>query len=152
MVLPVQLKAGLPESLTVDAEVAHALRVRGGEVSWVFAPELDEILQRSPGVQARTRGLPVQIFLQAEVERVGDPLFGNLVRLAALTGADVALIPVELAYSDTGSFRIGAALIATRTGRVSWYGVLEGAQGDLENPGTLASVAETLARALLPFG
>ena len=152
MVLPVQLKTGVPGGVLADSELAHALRTRSEGVSWVFPDEMDEILARSPGVSARIRGLPVQMFLQAEVDRVGDPLFGHLVRMAALTGADVALIPVELKYGEGEAFLLSAALIRIRTGHVAWYGVSEGDPGDPEHPATLASVAEMFARALLPFG
>jgi hypothetical protein len=152
MVLPVQLQSGVPQGLPADLELAHALRTRGEGVSWVFPPEIDEILGRSPGVSAQTRGLPVQMFLQAEVNRVGDPLFGQLLRMAGLTGADVALIPVELKYGPDGFFSIAVALIGTRTGRVSWYGVVGGNPGGVDDPAALASAADRLARALLPFG
>ena len=151
MVLPIQLKAGVPQGLSPDLEIAYALRTRGEGVTWTFPPELEDVLQRSPSVRAQTRGLPVQTFLQAEVNRVGDPLFGNLVRLSGLTGADVAILPVELKWGESGSYQLSAALIGIRTGRVSWYGVLEGSQGEAEDPATLASVTELLARALLPF-
>ena len=152
MVLPFQLTPGVSRGVLADPELAHALRTRGEGVKWVFPPEMDEILERSPGVPTQIRGLPVHIFLQAEVDRVGDPLFGQLLRLAGLTGADVALIPVELKHGEGGGYVMSAALIAIRTGRVSWYGVVEGAAGEAENPATLASAAETLARAILPFG
>ena len=152
MVFPVQLKAGVPQGVLPDPELAHALRARGEGVTWFFPPEMEDLLERSPSVRAQISGLPVQVFLQAEVNRVGESLFGPIVRLAGLTGADVALIPVELKYGEDGTYVISAALIATRTGRVSWYGVLEGDPGEAQNPGTLASVAERLARALLPFG
>ncbi len=152
MVLPVQLQSGVPRGLLVDPELAHAFRTRGEGVRWVFPPEIDGILDRSPGVQAETRGLPIHMFLQAEVNRIGDPLFGHLLRLAGLTGADVALIPVELKYGTGGSYTLSAALIGTRTGRVSWYGVIEGSPGMAEDPAALASVADLLARAVLPHG
>lgn len=152
IVLPVQLKTGLPQDLQADPEMAHALRSRGAGVEWTFPPELDELLQRSPGVRVPIRALPVHVFLQAEVNRVGDPLFGHLVRLGGITGADVALIPVELRYGDGGAFVLAAALVGIRTGRVAWYGVVEGAPGGVSDPAALASVTENLARTLLPFG
>jgi len=152
MVLPVQVKTGVPQGVLVDSELAHALRTRGEGVTWVFPPEMDGILERSPGVPTQIRGLPVHMFLQAEVNRVGDPLFGHLFRLAGLTGADVALIPVELKYGEGGAYLMSVALIGTRMGRVSWYGVIEGGVGEAQSPASLASVAEMLARALLPFG
>ena len=152
MVLPVQVKTGVPQGLSPDLEIAYALRTRGEGVTWTFPPEIEEVLRRSPGVRAQIRGLPVQTFIQAEVNRVGEPLFGNLVRLSGLTGADVAILPVELKWGESGTYQLSAALIGIRTGRVSWYGVLESSQGEVGDPATLASVTELLARALFPFG
>ena len=152
MVLPVQLRSGVPQGLEADPELAFALRNRGEGVTWVFPPEMDRILERSPWVPVQIRGLPVQIFLQAEVNRVGEPLFGYLLRLAGMTGADVALIPVQLKYAESGAYVVSAALINNRTGRVIWYGVVEGTAGGAQNLASLASVAEVLAKALLPFG
>ncbi len=152
MVLPVQLKNSVPPGVLADEELAHALRSRGEGVTWIFPPALEQALERSPGVRARIFGLPVQVFDQAEVNRVGDPLFGDLLRLSTMTGADVALIPTKLEYAETGAFILGAAVITARSGRVSWYGVMEGTAGDAEDPAVLASVADLLARTLLPFG
>ncbi len=115
MVLPFQLSPGVSQGVLADPELAHALRTRGEGVKWVFPPEMDEILERSPGVPTQIRGLPVHIFLQAEVDRVGDPLFGQLLRLGGLTGADVALIPVELKHGEGGGYLMSAALIVIRT-------------------------------------
>ena len=152
MVLPVQLRTAVPSGVLADEELAHALQSRGEGVAWVFPPELDHALERSPGLSARIRGLPVQVFDQAQVDRIGDPLFGNLVRLGSVTGADVALIPVGLEYGEDGAYLLRAALVGVGTGRVSWFGVVEGEPGEARNPATLASVTEKLARTLLPFG
>ena len=83
---------------------------------------------------------------------MGDPLFGHLLRLGGVTGADVALIPVELKYGEGGAYNLAVALVGTRTGRVNWFGVVEGQGGDAGSPATMASIAEVLARTLLPFG
>jgi hypothetical protein len=152
LVYPVQLLTAVPSGTSVDAELAHAFRTRGPGIAWVFPSQAEEALRRSPGLRARTRGLPVRVFLQAEVQRIGDPLFGEVARLATLTGADVALIPVELAYGEEGFYRLSAALIRVETGHVLWFGMLQGTEGAPESPAALASVAETLARALLPMG
>ena len=152
MVLPVQQKYGVPEELTVDPELAYALRARGRAVTWVFPPEIDEILQRSPGVRVQTHGLPVQVFKQAEVNRIGEPLFGIMLRLGGLTGADIALIPVELRYGEDGAYILSVALLGVRTGRVSFYGVMEGMEGEADDPAALASLTEAVARTILPLG
>ena len=152
MVLPVQLQTSVPQGVEPDPELAHALRSRGAAVSWVLPPELEDALERSPSVRAQLRNLPVRVFLQAEVNRIGDPLFGNLIRLGGLTGADVALIPVELRFGDPGRYELGAALIGIRSGRVLWYGIVEGDPGEAEDPAALASVADVLAKVILPLG
>ncbi len=152
LVLPVQIREGVPPEVTVDEELAFALRNRGREVLWAFPPDVEGALRRSPGLPARLRDLPVGIFLQVEVERVGDPLYGDIRRVAALTGADVAILPIQLRYHEEGVYRITAAVLSVRTGRVAWFGVIQGGKGGAGEAATLASMAEALALALLPLG
>lgn len=152
MVLPIQQRVGVPAGLTADSELAHALGARGNSVSWVFPPELDEVIQRSPGVRVQAHGLPVQVFRQAEVNRIGDPLYGILLRLGGMTGADVALIPVELRYGPEETYILSLALVGVRTGRVTYFGVMEGMAGAPNDPAVLASMAEVVARTILPLG
>jgi hypothetical protein len=96
--------------------------------------------------------LPVDVFMRVEVERIGDPLYGDVRRLAALAGAEVALLPVELRYGEDGAYRLTAALVGVNTGRVAWLGVIQGSKGVPEDPSTLASVADALALAIVPVG
>ena len=151
MVLPVQLRSMVPAGVTIDEEIAYALNAREGErVSWVFPPEVEGILRRSPGVQANLYSLPVEIFLQAEVNRIGDPLYGEIRRMTTLVGADFAIIPVQLEYSAEGRYVLVAALLNPVTGRVLWFGSVQGDPGAADAPETLASVTGALARTLLP--
>lgn len=150
MVLPVQAASGFTGD--ADAELAFGLQARGGSVQWVFPPQLQQAMDRSPGLQLQIRGLSVGQFEVAEVERVGDPLYGNLLRMSSLVNADVALIPIR-AWVFPGvegpRVRISAALIQIRTGRVYWFAVEEGDVRDPSDPGALASAVESLARSLL---
>ena len=105
------------------------------------------------------------VFLQAEVSRVGDPLFGYLRRMGALMSSDFALIPVLARYrpespggagvanapSRPPAIEIAATLIAIRTGQVLWFGMVEGAPGAANDARTLATAADALSRRLLPF-
>ena len=102
VVLPVQQNAGVAGD--VDAEMAFGLQGRTREVTWIFGAEVEEVLARSPSISARTRGLPVGHFLQAEVQRVGDPLFGDFRRISALLDAGAILLPVQVAM---GTAEIG---------------------------------------------
>lgn len=152
MVLPVQSEAGVTGD--VDAELAFAIRAVEGDVTWVFPPRLEAALERSPGLDARTTGLPVARFLRTEVERVGDPLYGYLRRLAAVVNADVALIPVQVApgppdENGLTALEASVAMISVRSGRVLWFGVVDGDVGELGSPEVLASAMERLARRLL---
>jgi hypothetical protein len=154
LLLPVQQNLAVPGD--PDAELAYGLRERGRGILWVSAAEVEEMLARSPAMQARTRGLPVGIFLQAEVERVGDPLYGELRRTASLVDAAVAFIPVqaslEAAPGGDPRVRFQAALVDVRTGRVLWYGVLEGGAFPARDPRGLASAVDEVARALIWYG
>ena len=152
MVFPVQQLAGVPAQL--DDELMFALRSRAGEVQWVPPTELDRALDRSPSLQSRTRGLAVGQFLQAEVLRVGDPLFGDLYRLAALVDGEAALLPVraELVRNPGETdprVRVTMALVDVRSGRVAWFGVLEGDPHPVDDPRLLASAADAVSRTLL---
>ena len=129
MVLPVQQNRGVRGD--PDAEFAFGLQERDVDVMWIWPAEIEEILSRSPAVQATTRGLPVSQFLTAEVRRVGDPLYGELRRLAALVDANAVLIPVQAsleAEPEAGPDHpvLDGAGIEARTGRVLWFSVLDG--------------------------
>lgn len=152
MVLPVQQVLGVPGD--VDAELLFGLRTRAEDVTWVAAEELDRALERSPSLQARTRGLPVGQFLAAEVLRIGDPLFGELYRLSVLVGAQAAVLPIRAELvRDPGDadprLRLTAALIETRSGIVGWFAILEGDPYPPDDPRLLASAVDQVSRTLL---
>ena len=152
MVLPVQAEAGVLGD--VDAELRFALEARGEGIDWVFRDRLDSALERAPALQTRTTGLPVSMFMSREVQRVGDPLYGEIRRLASLVDAEVALIPVQVlpgAADEAGHWplQVAVALLLVRSGHVLWFGVEEGSPGEPGSPGVLASAMESLARRLL---
>ncbi len=154
ILLPVQQVLGVPGD--ASAELSFALGDRGRDVEWIPWTEVDAALARSPGVDTRTQQLSVGLFGQAQVERVGDPLFGQLRRMAGLVDADLVLLPLSVTWEvnpaiidATPRVRFTVALIAPRTGRVMWYGVEEGDDHPRDDPRALASAAERLARSLL---
>lgn len=151
MVLPVQENLGVPGDL--DAEVAFGLTGRGRGVTWILPPELQRVVDRAPGSNLRIRSLPVGAFTMAEVRRVGDPLYGDLRRLAEVVDAAVALIPVRAWTSNAAegdpTVRLSTSLVDVRTGRVLWFGVTEGRPHPLGDPRALASVVDRMARTLL---
>ena len=93
MVLPVQQVLGVMGD--PNAEIAFGLGERNAEITWILPSEVEEALRRSPGIRADTRRLPVGQFLSAEVQRIGDPLYGELRRLSSLVEAEAVLIPVQ---------------------------------------------------------
>lgn len=149
LLLPPQLiQGGHPE---VEAELVWALTSRSPEVQWV-GPDALRHRARESALRVNPDALAVERFLVAEVQRVGDPLFGDLYRLAAVENALWALVPVLVRERalDNGNHvvEVGAALIQPRSGRVQWYGIVEGTpapQGDRQ--ATLSAV-EALARRL----
>lgn len=151
MVLPVQRVVGVAGD--ADAELAFALAGHGPDVQWVLPARVDEALARSPGIDARTRGLPVDQFLAAEVRRVGDPLYGQIRRMAALVDADLALLPVMAAgvrtEEGTVGIRVHTALLDVRTGRVAWFSVAQGDALEAGAPAALASAMDRVAGGLV---
>ena len=146
LVLPVQLQPNVPEGVMPDAELAFALQSQADAVEWVFPSDVQRMLDRSPGTRVEMKNLPVTMFLEAQVDRIGDPLFGDLRRASALVGADIALIPVEVRYGVDGTYIVSTAILSVRTGRVFWFGVVQGEAGGPEEPQTLASALDVLAR------
>lgn len=153
LVLPVQegTLAGEP----LDREIAFALRSRGGDrVTWRDTSDLDGITAGAGAMSVDPFGLDVGTFHRGEVERVGDPLYGEQYRLAAFTGADLVLLPIEAHTREQEggdpSVVLNAALLEPRSGRVLWQGILEGASAPEGSPAAAASAAERLAARLLP--
>lgn len=151
MVMPLQRKAGLRDDL--DPEIAFALRARGAGVDWIMADELARTLARSPGLDVPLSALPVGMFLTREVNRIGDPLYGHLLRAAAVTNAQVALIPVEarrrVEPDGSSVIEVVATLLDVRRGRVIWFGVVEGQPGTAGDFQIVASAVDALASMLL---
>jgi hypothetical protein len=151
LILPVQQNFGVRGDL--DAELAYGLRERGRDVAWIATAEVEEVLARSPALQTRTRGLPVGLFVQAEVQRIGDPLFGELRRIAALVDAQAVVLPVQAtlasAPGEDPRIRLWTALVDVRSGRVPWFAVLEGGAFPAGDPRALVSAVDEVARSLL---
>ena len=155
MVFPVQIRTGALDG--ADPEIAFAFRERSDEVDWVFPDELEAALARAPGVQSTVTGLPVGMFLRREVQRVGDPLYGQLRRLGEMTRADVAFIPVAVRAGADGAeggpaVEIVSTILDVRTGRVVWFGVVGGSPGPATDFASIASAVEELAATLLWYG
>lgn len=152
MVLPAQAVEGVGGD--PDAELAFALQSRMDGVEWVMPEALRSAVEASPSLDVRLEGLPVGMFLRAEVERVGDPLFGILRRLGALTGGGAALIPIQVGYRPAaagdgeGAVQVTAAVLDVRSGYVLWFGVEEGAPGGANEVAAVASALDALVRRL----
>ncbi|MBT4912888.1 MAG: hypothetical protein P8L30_03960 [Longimicrobiales bacterium] len=151
IVLPVQQNLGVAGD--IDAEMAFGLQDKTREVTWILDAEVQEILRRSPGISAGTRGLPVGHFLLAEVQRVGEPLYGNFRRMSALVDAGMILLPVQAVVSavegEDPRVELAVALIDSRTGRVEWFAIVEGGAFPAGDPRGIASAVDALARRLL---
>ncbi len=151
MVLPLQRRTGLRDDL--DPEIAYALQARGAGPNWIMPDDLARALARSPGLDVPLMALPVGIFLTREVNRIGDPLYGYLLRAAAVTNAQVALIPVEarrrIELDGSSVVELVATLLDVRKGRVIWFGVVEGRPGTAGDFQIVASAADALASMLL---
>ena len=161
MVLPVQVVDGVPGP--IDPELEFALNEHGEGIEWIFPAQLQRQVDRTPALDMRLGDLPVGTFFRAEMERIGDPLFGHIRRLAGLTGAEMAIIPLRVRYRgpiEPGpemepedpeiepqgpAIEIMATVLDAVSGRVFWTGVVEGDEGQADHPATLASAADSFA-------
>lgn len=136
----------------LDREITFWLGERAPRVNWVFPDELERILARTPSLEIDLHALAVSAFHRAQVRNIGDPLFGNLNALGALTNARAALVPVAAAWvpdgQGSGRVEVSLALIDNRTGRVIWFGVAAGEPAPEGSREAAASAAEALAALL----
>ena len=152
MVFPVQLQTGVLGDAGPGDHFRASDQEPGSRLD--FPDELEAVVTRSPSVDTAVRGLPVGVFLSAEVDRIGDPLFGQLLRLGALTNSDIALIPVAIGsgaqgVGGTSVVEIAATIVNVRTGQVIWFGVVGGRPGLIGDFALVASAVEELAETLL---
>lgn len=145
----------------LDAEIEYWLSDRGPRVDWTFPAEIRAALERNAMLQIDIDALAVSSFHRAQVVNIGDPLLGDLRRLAAVMDARWAIVPVAVAFvpqtaqaaqaaQPTGRVEAAVALIDTFGGRVLWYGIMAGESGAQATTEVVASAAREIARTLLP--
>ncbi len=160
LVLPAQPAPGVPRNARtgevvpgLDAELAYWLDDLGPRVNWKFPPEIRASLERNAMLNIDIDALAVGSFHVAQVKNIGDPLLGDLRRLAALLDARWALVPVAVAYvprDEGGRAEAALALIDTYGGQVLWYAVMAGEPGREGSGDVAASLARSIAQILLP--
>lgn len=160
LVLPAQPAPGVPRNARTgevvpgfDAELAYWLEDQGPRVDWTFPPEIRAALERNAMLGIDVDALAVGSFHVAQVKNIGDPLLGDLRRLAALLDARWALVPVAVGYvprAEGGRAEAAIALIDTYGGRVLWYAVMGGEPAAEGSSDAAASVARSIAHTLLP--
>lgn len=147
MVLPVQSQPGLSadHAADVDAEIAFWAADAARDQPWSFPADLDALVEREPALGLRTRDLAISALLDEERGHIADPLLGDLRRLGAVAGRDLALVPARLLppADPAGGLRLDLALVNTVGGAVLWRGRIEGVAGE----GTSAEAV--LARAFV---
>ncbi|MEX2281681.1 MAG: hypothetical protein WEE89_04235 [Gemmatimonadota bacterium] len=110
----------------LDAELAYWLKDRAANVKWVMPDAIDRMLARSPALDIKPRSLDIAVFRHTQVKRIGDPLFGDLKRLASVLNARYALVPIAAENKPGTGIEVAFALIDTTFGDVVWFGVLAG--------------------------
>jgi hypothetical protein len=148
---PVPLPPGLRAAL--EAELAYWLPERAARSRWLLPEAIERAVARSPLLDVRVRELTVRDFQRARLESIGDPLYGELRRVAVLMDARAALLPIGALWipeaGGGGRVHLAVALIDTMGGQVIWQGVVAGSVGSLDDANVVASVAEAFA-AMIP--
>jgi hypothetical protein len=146
-----QLRHWSIDRATLDAEIAYWVPQLAAKTKWVLPELIDRVLARSPSLVIDPRALAVGSFQRAQVRRIGDPLFGDLRRLAAVLDAQVAVVPIAAEYLGTepavAAPTIAAAVINALDGTVIWFGLIEGTEKGVSSEGAIAAAAQAFARA-----
>lgn len=135
----------------LDAEIAYWMPQLANGVKWTLPAAIERAITRSPSLAVDINNLAVSAFQRAQVKRVGDPLFGDLRKLAAVLDTRIAVIPVaaERIGADQQSARVqvATAVLDAMSGNVIWFGIIESdAEATSEEAG-IASAAQAMARA-----
>lgn len=134
----------------LDGEIAYWLPQNAPGVRWILPETIQRAITRSPTLDIDINNLAVTVFQQAQVKRIGDPLFGDLRRLAAVLNARLALIPVAAerigATQDSARVQIATTVIDAHDGTVVWFGIIESDSTALGVDAGIASAAQTMAR------
>jgi hypothetical protein len=135
----------------LDAEIAYWLPQLGRSIQWIPPATVQRALDRSPALGIDIRNLPVTSFQRAQVRRIGDPLYGDLRKLAAVLDARIAIIPVAAEYigvtPNGARVQIATAVIDALDGTVLWFGVLQSEADGMDANAAVASAAQVFARA-----
>lgn len=143
-----------------NAEIAFALGERTTKTEWITAEEIAAAVERQPAMGVNIYGLSADAVRRTALgraDRIRDPLYGEIRRLAALFDARYAVFPVELwyepapaGYGGEGRAALWTVLLDTRTGFVLWSGMVRGAPGPASSDLSVVRVAEALARQVTP--
>jgi hypothetical protein len=138
------------EQEKLDAELAYWLPQQAGNVRWLLPAAIQRAISRSPTLGVDIKNLAVGSFQRAQVKRIGDPLYGDLRKLAAVLDARFAVIPVAAEKIGTteadARVQVATAVIDALNGTVLWFGVIE-SDGDARGEAGIASAAQAVARA-----
>jgi len=134
----------------LDAEIAYWLQENSPRTKWVMPDALRRTVQRSPTLAIDLNTLDVSAFRRAQVRRIGDPLYGDLRKLAAVHDASLAVVPVAAEFrptsTDSGHIEIAAALVDVHYGTVYWFGVVAGETGARGAAELAVSAAQKFSR------
>jgi hypothetical protein len=155
--LPAAADPGVPPSLlsaeelaVLDGELGFWLAERAPRTRWVQPEAVARAVAGAPMLGVRPRELSVADFRRARLEQIGDPLYGELRRVGALTDARLALLPLGALWiteqTGLGRVHVSAALIDTFGGDVLWQGIVAGAPGARGDAAVIASTAQALAQ------
>lgn len=146
-----QIRRWSVDRATLDAEIAYWLPQLAPKTKWVLPELIDRVLTRSPSLVIDPRALAVGSFHRAQVRRIGDPLFGDLRRLAAVLDAQLAVVPIAAEYLGSepaaAAPTVATAVINALNGTVIWFGVIEGTEKGVNSQGAVAAAAQAFARA-----
>jgi hypothetical protein len=145
---PVPLTAEMRAAL--ESELGYWLAEAAPRVRWVLPAAIERAANQSRTLDVHVRDLTVRDFQRARLQTIGDPLYGELRKVSVLVDARPALLPIGALWipekDGLGRVHLALALIDTFGGDVLWYGVVAGSPAAADDPSSVASTAQALAR------
>jgi hypothetical protein len=148
-----QLRHWPADRAALDQEIGYWVQ-QSRPPKWIMPERMDKLIAGSPTLDIDLRNLAVSVFSRGQVKNIGDPLFGDLARLAAVLSGQIALLPVAAEFvgadSASATLNIATAVLNATDGAVIWFGVIPGSEKGALSQAALASGAQAFAQAFAP--
>lgn len=134
----------------LTSEIAYWVQQAKAAPGWITPEQIERAIERSPGLNVDPQALAVGVFQRAQVKSIGDPLFGDIRKIAAVFDGQLVVVPVAAEYvgatRDSARLEIATAVIKLDAD-VLWFGVIASTETGVDSDAVVASAAQAFVTA-----